>query len=118
MNTDNFYSIDRLVEFGLGIAVAQQMVNSMNHTFANTTIPGTMNPMNSTKVANNYFVILNDKQAGPFSETELSRLISENKVSTLTYVWKPGMLKWETAENVAEVLKIVALSPPPFHPEG
>jgi len=116
MNTDNFYSIDRLVEFGLGMAVAQQMVNSMNHAFANTTIPGTNNPMNPPRVANNYFVILDDKQAGPFSETELSRLITEGKVNKQTYVWKPGMLKWETAENVAEVLRIVALSPPPFHP--
>jgi hypothetical protein len=44
----------------------------------------------------------------------LSRLINEKKVAKETYVWMPGMKNWKIIENVPEVLKLVALSPPPF----
>jgi hypothetical protein len=118
MNNDNFFSIDRLVEFGLGIGVAQQMVKSMNHALANTYVPGPMSPMGAQRVPNTYFVVLDGKPAGPFSEEQISRLITEGKVTKTTYVWKPGMVKWELTENVPDVLKLVALSPPPFNPEG
>lgn len=118
MNTDNFFSIDRLVEFGLGIGVAQQMVKSMNHALQNTYIPGAMNPMAGMPGAlSAFFVILDGKQAGPFSEEELTRLISQGTVSKTTHVWKAGMPKWELCENVPEVLRLVALCPPPFNPE-
>ena len=118
MNTDNFFSIDRLVEFGLGIGVAQQMVKSMNHALANTYIPGTMNPMSAQRPISTFFVVLEEKQAGPFSDEELARLISSGKVTRGTYVWRPGMPKWDVAENVPEVLRLVALCPPPFKPAG
>lgn len=119
MNTDNFFSIDRLVEFGLGIGVAQQMVKSMNHALQNAHIPGAMNPMGgATRPPSSFFVILDDKQAGPFSEDELSRLIAQGTVTKETYVWKGGMPRWERCENVPEVLRLVALCPPPFNPGG
>ena len=31
MNTDNFFSVERLIEFGVGMGIAQQMVQSMNN---------------------------------------------------------------------------------------
>lgn len=118
MNTENFFSIDRLVEFGLGIGVAQQMVKSMNHALANTYIPGTMNPMGAQRAPSAFYVVIEGKQAGPFFEEELARLITGGRVTKGTYVWKPGMPKWELAETVPEVLKLVALCPPPFKPQG
>lgn len=117
MDNDNFFSIDRLIEFGLGMAVAQQMVQSMNHALSNTFIPGSMNPIGAARPLT-YFAILEEKQAGPFSEQELARLITEGKISRTTYLWMPGMAAWDRAEHIAEVLKIVALCPPPFQPEG
>ena len=54
------------------------------------------------------------KQAGPFSEQEMARLISEGKVVKETYVWMPKLVSWKMAEQVPEVLKLVALTPPPF----
>jgi hypothetical protein len=51
---------------------------------------------------------------GPFSEQELSRLIADKKIVKETYIWKPGMPKWEIAEKLPEILKLVALAPPPF----
>ncbi|MDR2650800.1 MAG: DUF4339 domain-containing protein [Prevotellaceae bacterium] len=112
MNNDSFFSTDRLIEFGMGLAVAQQMVQTMNHAINNMQVPGTMNPIQQQI----YYAIIEGKQAGPFSEAELSRLIAEKKITKETYIWKPGLVKWEIAEKLPEILKLVALLPPPFQP--
>lgn len=117
MNEDNFFSIDRLVEFGLGMAVAQQMSASMNHALQATQFPGPRN-VPAGIYANHYHVMLDGKPAGPFTELELARLIAQGKLGKQSYVWRPGMAKWDTADNVADVLRLVALAPPPFTPEG
>lgn len=117
MNDDNYFSINRLLEFGLGMAVARQMADSMNESLRRTHMPGLQDaPLAGP--ARTYHLILDGKQAGPFSERELSRLISEGKVNKDSYVWYPGMPNWATVENVADVLRLVALAPPPFHPES
>ncbi|WP_423708601.1 DUF4339 domain-containing protein [Undibacterium sp. WLX3042] len=116
MNDDNFFSINRLVEFGLGVAVAKQMTNSMNQALNNTHIAGVQTAQLETQ--HHYHVILDGKTAGPFSAPELSRLINENKVTKDSYVWRPGMSKWQTAENLPDVLRLVALAPPLFIPGG
>jgi hypothetical protein len=113
MNDDSFFSINRLVEFGMGMAVAQQMVNTMNSAMTNMHVPGSMNPKQTT-APQFYYAMIEGNQAGPFSEQELSRLIAEKKVVKETYIWKPGLPKWEIAEKLPEILKLVALAPPPF----
>jgi len=113
MNEESFFSINRLVEFGMSLAIAQQMVKTMNDAMSNMQIPGSMNPMQPAQ-QQFYYAIIEGKQAGPFSEQELSRLISEKKVVKETYIWKPGLPKWEIAEKLPDVLRLVALSPPPF----
>ena len=115
MNTENsFYSIDRLIEFGMGLAVAQQMVKTMNDAMMNMRIPGSMNSMQPVE-QQFYYAIIEGKQTGPFSEQELSRLISEKKIAKETYIWKPGMPNWNIAEKLPEILKLVALTPPQFN---
>jgi len=113
MSENNYFSMDRLIEFGMGIAVAQQMVKTMNSAMQNMYIPGTMNPMQTTPQTF-YYAMLDGQQVGPFSEQELSRLISEKKIVKETYIWKPGMPNWELAEKLPEILRLVALAPPPF----
>lgn len=118
MNSDNFFSIDRLVEFGLGIGMAQQMVNSMNHALQHTYIPGTMNAMAPMPARPSVplFLALDGKPAGPFSEEDVTRLIAQGTVTKATYVWRAGMPNWDLCQNVPEILKLVALCPPPFRP--
>ncbi|MBR1625978.1 MAG: DUF4339 domain-containing protein [Bacteroidales bacterium] len=111
---NSFYSIDRLVEFGMSIAIAKQMTQTMNHAMQNMHIPGSMNPLQQS-IPQTYYIITDNKQSGPYSEQELSRLIADKKVTKDTFVWKPGMLDWQKAEQVPEVLKLVALTPPPFN---
>jgi hypothetical protein len=99
----------------MGVAIAQQMVQTMNESMANMRIPGAGNAMNTRPPPNPvFFVILDGKQAGPFSEAELIRLIAEKKVVKETYIWMPGMGDWQIAENVPAVLRLAALRPPEF----
>ena len=58
--------------------------------------------------------MIEGKQAGPFSEQELARLIAEKKVVKETYIWMTSLPNWKMAEQIPEVLKLVALSPPLF----
>lgn len=113
MTEDNFFSINRLIEFGMGITIAQQMISTMNESMKTMHVPGAMNPME--KIQHNlYYAMIDGKQSGPFSEKELSRLIAEKKVVKETYIWFPNMTNWKMAEQIPEVLRLVALSPPPF----
>lgn len=48
-----------------------------------------------------------------FYSMDKSRLILEKKIVKETYVWKLGMLQWDLEENIEEVLRLVALTPPP-----
>ena len=113
MNDDSFFSINRLVEFGMSNVIAQEMVKTMNNAITDIHVPGSMNPMQSGQ-QQFYFAIIENKAAGPFSEQELSRLILEKKIFKETYIWKPGLTNWQIAEKLPEVLKLIALSPPPF----
>ena len=119
-NEKNFYSIDRLMEFGMSMAIAQQMVGSMNHAMKNMHIPGVNNPMQPPQrpltVDTVYYALIDGKQAGPFCETELARLINEKKLTKETYVWHSGLTEWKTAENIPAILRLVALAPPPLPP--
>jgi hypothetical protein len=112
MDNDSFFSINRLVEFGMGLAVAQQMVKSMNDAMTNMHVPGAMNPM-GPPASKLFYAMVEGKQMGPLSEHEVSRLISQKKIVKETYMWMPGHANWSMAENIPEVLKLVALEPPP-----
>lgn len=109
----DFYSMDKLVEFGISMAIANQMVTSMNQSLNQMQVPvaGKAMPQKSEDI---YFAVIDGRQKGPYSLTELSRLIAEKKIVKETYIWKPGMSQWELAENVNEVLRLVAITPPPI----
>ncbi len=89
------------------------MVKTMNQAMVNMYIPGVMNnPHPNSKQL--FYVILDEKQLGPLSEQDLSRLIADGRIVKETYIWMPGMEKWDIAKNVSDVLRLVALTPPPF----
>jgi hypothetical protein len=118
MSETNFYSVDRLVEFGMSMAIAQQMVKSMNETISTMQIPGGMNSFqaqNPAAPSSVYYVMIDNRQEGPFSETELARLIIDKKIVKETYIWMPGMKNWQLAENVPAIIKLAALTPPVFN---
>ncbi|MCL2211986.1 MAG: DUF4339 domain-containing protein [Treponema sp.] len=122
----DFYSSDKLVEFGMSMGIAQQLVKTMNEVLKNMYVPGAMNPMHPpiggynppAPVPQVFYAMLDGKQSGPYSETECSRLINEKKIVKETYIWMPGMNEWKTAENTPAVLRLAALAPPEFKPHN
>lgn len=112
MNEGSFFSLDRLVEFGCGVAVATQMANSMNASLAQMRTPGADYPMQGAGEVS-YYLVIEGKAAGPFASAELSKLITDGKLTNETYVWKPGMPDWQHADDRPDILRLVALTPPP-----
>ena len=114
MDKSNFFSIDRLIEFGLGMGIARQMVGMMNQSMQSMYVPGSIQSMPSS-IAQTYFVAINGQQVGPLNDSELSQLISQKKVTKDTLAWMPGMTGWKPIEQVPAILKLVALTPPPLN---
>lgn len=114
MDNNNFFSIDRLVEFGMSMAVAQQMTQTMNQAMKDMFVPGAMNPMQQP-LPKSYHVVIDGQQTGPFTEQEMMRLIGERRITKDTLVWTPGMQAWQPVEKVPQVLRLVALTPPPIN---
>ena len=113
MSTEMF-SIDKLVEFGMGVSIAQQMVKTMNYAIDNMHIPNVGAANNLQMQPSGYYVAIDSQTAGPFTDGELMQLIRQKKITKQTYLWKPGMSGWLTAEHIPEVLRLVALCPPPL----
>lgn len=106
---NSFSSIDRLMEFGMGMAVAQQMVNTMNHCISNMQVPGQSTTLGQSTMQD-YHVAVNNTVAGPFSPSELATLAKAKTLTAETLVWKQGMTGWMKAANVPEVNKYILLN--------
>lgn len=113
MDDNSFFSMDRLIEFGLGMGVAQQMINVMNQSMRSMYVPGSVQSM-PQPAQSIYYVAIDGKAVGPLNDSELSQLISQKKVNKDTLAWVPGMTSWQHIENVPAILKVIALTPPPL----
>ena len=113
MNEQSFFSIDRLVEFGLGMGIAQQMVGMMNQYMQSMYVPGSIQSM-PKPMPNIYYVVIDRRQVGPLNDGELSQLISQKRINKDTLAWVPGMPAWKPIEQIPAILKVVALTPPPL----
>lgn len=108
MNND-FSSLDRLMELGLSMAVAQQMMRTMNHSLNTMQTPGSGQPFIQPAVQ--YYAVVGGNQAGPFNETEMESLVKNKQLKSDTLVWKPGMPGWKYAREIGEINKLFILYP-------
>lgn len=113
MDENSFFSIDRLVEFGLGMAMAQQMVQVMNQSMKQMYVPGSIQSM-PTSLVQPIYVVMDGQPVGPLSESDFLQLVTHRKVTKDTLAWLPGMPGWKPIEQIPTILKIVALTPPPL----
>ena len=113
MDDQSCFYIDRLVDFGLGMGVANQMVGIMNQYMRTMDIPGSIQQLQRT-VSPIYFVAIEGRPVGPLNDGEMASLIAQKKVTKDTLAWMPGMMGWQPIEKVPAILKIVALAPPPL----
>lgn len=78
MDNNSFFSINRLVEFGLGMGLAQQMVGMMNQYMQSMYVPGSIQSM-PKPMPQIYYVAIDGQQVGPLNDSELSQLIIQKK---------------------------------------
>ena len=114
MDNQSFFSIDRLVEFGLGMGMAQQMVGMMNQYMQQMYVPGSIQSM-PQPMPQTYYVAVDGQQVGPLNDGELVQLINQKKINKDSLAWVPGMLEWKPIEQVPAILKVIALTPPPLN---
>lgn len=67
-----------LVEFGMGMAVANQMANSMNLAINKMTVPGAGKTC-SDVTESIYYVVMDHETSDPYSLTEMSGLIAAKR---------------------------------------
>lgn len=116
MSDTQFGAVERLVEFGLSAAVAQRMVASMNSALDAMAMPGRQ--LDATGSGPSFWIVFEGKPAGPFQPAQLTQLILDGKLSKSTHVWRAGMVRWQAVEDTPEVLRLIALVPPPFNLEN
>lgn len=87
------------------MAVARQMVNYFNQSFA-TTI------QNHDCAIQNVHVSINNKDVGPLNESEIHVLCNQKRISADTLAWMPGMNTWKPIGQIPVILKIIALTSP------
>jgi hypothetical protein len=83
MNNDSFFSMDRLMEFGLSAAMAQQMVRSMNDSMQSMHTVGSAANLKGAQLSEQlqFYAILEGRRAGPFSENDLTNLILSRQLN-------------------------------------
>lgn len=109
----DFSSIDKLMEFGLGMGVATQMMRTMNYAMSQTQVPGvSFVPSQVLQVSNraSYYVVIGEQVAGPFDEQELGRLASDGSLTESSLVWSIGMNNWKRGNEIPEVYKVILLN--------
>ena len=107
---DDNSMFDKMVEMGMGMAIASQIPQMMNSVMPNVAsnnqqAPPPINSAGSMK----FYAIINNNQAGPFNEQEFITLVKNNMVNANTFVWKPGMKNWLPAQQVPEAGKLLLL---------
>lgn len=107
-DTGNF--IEKMMELGIGMSMIQQMPAMIN-----SVMPG-VNPSAATPTPppvqskSQTYLAVDNSQAGPFTDEELIKLISNNLLTQETFVWKQGMKAWAPAAQVPDVNKLFILA--------
>lgn len=118
MSTD-FSSLDKLVEFGLGIGIATQMMNTMNRALAKTSYPGVgINPgispipaySSQQPFVQEFYIVKDEKLAGPLTGGEIEQLVKNEVITPQTLCWHIGLEGWKTAEDIPEINKYFLLN--------
>ena len=104
---NDFGSLDRLLEFGMSLAVAQQMVSTMNHAVGSMAIPGAGAPI---KQSIEYYTVVDGAQTGPLTEEQLCELIKQDLVTAESLIWHRGLAAWKQVKDVPEAHKWILLS--------
>lgn len=110
MSQPDYSSIDRLMEFGMSMAVAQQMVQSFNSMIASSVTPQIPFPDKSS--AREWYYAIDGKVAGPACEQEVKSLLLSKRITSDTLMWSRDLNNWKPAGEIPQILNFIMQLPP------
>lgn len=117
MTADNATSgIERLMEFGIGIGIAQQMVKTMNHALNQSVVSGSPQANRNTD-QQQFYVVIDNVVGGPWSRQQVQSAMLSGRLGRDSFVWTPGMAQWSRMEDVS-YFTTPPVQPPPLPPKG
>lgn len=103
--------IEKMLELGIGMSMIQQVPEMMKGILPSSmAAPQQAPPAPLSSSEMQVYLVVDQTQAGPFSETELIKLIKNDLLKPETLVWKAGMVHWTVAAQVPEVNKMFVLA--------
>jgi membrane protease subunit (stomatin/prohibitin family) len=100
---------------GMGFGMANQMAQAMGQQ-AGAGAGGAPPPLPGQ--AGQFFVAVNNQQAGPFDAASLRQQLQSGGLTRETLVWRQGMATWTPAGQVGELASLFANAPPPLPPKS
>lgn len=97
--------IQKMMELGIGLSMVQQMPSMMNGVMSPQTAAPAPPPMPT-----GFYMAVDGKQAGPFNDDEMQRMVKGGVVVADTLIWRQGMPQWRKAAEVPEVNKIFIMN--------
>ena len=90
------------LDFGVGLAMSQQLVGQMQQPSPQTAPPP---PPPQTQ----WYIYHNGQQLGPLALNQLT----QQGLTAQTQVWKAGMAGWQSAAEIPELVSVLTSAPPP-----
>ena len=104
LGRENGGSMSDMMGMGVGMAMGQQMADSMKKT-------GTPPPLLNT--VSQYFVAMEGKSEGPYSLDMIEHSIANGRIDRETLIWTQGMQEWAKASTVLS--NSFLQTPPPLN---
>ena len=92
-----------MMGMGVGMAMGQQMANSMNKT---------SRPPELESDEDQYFVAIDGNSEGPYTLETIEEYIDSGKIDKKSHMWIEGMQEWDEAAKV--VSELFSKTPPPL----
>ncbi|HIP51830.1 MAG TPA: SPFH domain-containing protein [Campylobacterales bacterium] len=108
LGSDTAGSMGDMIGMGAGIAMGQNMAESLNKKGLDKHTPPPLPQRNTTM----YFVALNDEKEGPYDLRTIQLFINEKKITEETLIWTEGLKDWVEAYSILE--KEFNATPPPL----
>ena len=98
LSSDKGGSMGEMIGMGAGIAMGQNMAESLKTTKTDKHTPPPLPQRNHTM----YYVAINEEREGPYDLRTIQGFINENKINKNTLVWTEGLEDWVEAYTVFE----------------
>jgi hypothetical protein len=99
------------MQFGVGLAAAQQVAQAMSASRGASSPP----PIDNSQPAPlQYHVAMDGKVQGPLSIEAIERIAAQGSLDATTLVWRPGMASWAPAAGQQDLQRLFQQVPPPL----